>query len=118
MGDYQPHFFPADNIPLVLTGTVSGGQPVNAAGTVCSAGDGAFVGISDRDGVAGDQIQPYTTGVHTLTASGSIAVGDRVKTAASGAVAKFTAGTDASDLQVGKALTAATNGNPVDILLP
>ena len=117
MGDYQPHYFPADNIPLVLTGTVTGGQPVNAGGTVCTAGDGAFVGIADRDGVAGDQIEPYTEGMHTVIASGAVAVGDRIKTAAGGKFSKFTAGTDASDLQVGKALTAAADGNTFDLLL-
>lgn len=116
MGDYQPHYLPADQIPLVLTGTVTGGQMVNAAGAACGANDGSWIGVADRDGVAGDQIEPYTEGVQTLIASGTLALGDRVKTAAAGKVTKFTGGTDNSDLQVGKCLAAATDGNPVDVL--
>jgi sulfate adenylyltransferase subunit 1 (EFTu-like GTPase family) len=74
--------------------------------------------VADRDGVSGDQINVYADGVQTLVASGSIAVGDRVKCAAAGKVSTLTAGTDAYDRLVGKALTAATDGNPVDILFP
>lgn len=118
MGDYQPHYFPGETIPLVLTGTVTGGQLVTAAGAVAGANATTFIGVADRDGVSGDQINVYADGVHTLTASGTIAVGDRVKCAAAGAVATLAAGTDAYDTFVGKALTAATNGNPVDILVP
>jgi hypothetical protein len=118
MGDYQPHYFPGDVIPLTLTGTVTGGTLVNAAGTVAGAGDATFLGVADRDGVSGDQINVYTDGVQTLTASGSISAGATVKCAASGQVAAWVSGTDAANLIVGKALAAATNGNPVDILFP
>jgi hypothetical protein len=118
VGDYQPHYFPGDTIPLVLTGTVTGGQLVGAAGAVCGANDTTCIGVADRDGVSGDQINAYTAGVQTLVASGSIAVGDRVKCAAAGKVSVLTAGTDAYDRLVGKALTAATDGNPVDVLFP
>lgn len=118
MPDYQPHYFPGDVIPLTLSGTVAGGQMVTAAGAVAGAGATTFIGVSDRDGVSGDQINVYTDGVHTLVASGSIAVGDRVKCAAAGKVAVLAAGSDAYDTFVGKALTAATDGNPVDILFP
>jgi hypothetical protein len=118
VGDYQPHYFPGDTIPLVLTGTVTGGQLVGAAGAVCGANDTTCIGVADRDGVSGDQINV----VHRRRAdAGRIRLDRRrrpgqVRRRRQGVV--LTAGTDAYDRLVGKALTAATDGNPVDVLFP
>jgi hypothetical protein len=118
---YSPVFFEADRVPFIASATTTGGQVV-AVGTTAynvaptAGASDSVVGVASNDAATGTQLMVYTTGVHRLTASGSIAIGARVISAAAGAVATFGSDTDFTHA-IGKALTAATDGQPVDVLI-
>lgn len=116
MGDYVPKFNPGDAITRALTGTVTGGRLVTAAGAQAGANAADVIGVASRDGVSGDRIAVFTDGVHRLVATGSIAIGARVKSAANGTVQTWVSGTDAADLMIGRALEAGTDTNELDVL--
>lgn len=117
MGDYQPKFKPGEAITRAITATVTGGRLVTVAGAQCAANAADWLGVASRDAVSGDRVTVYTEGVQRLTATGAIAAGARVKTAANGTVQTFTAGTDAADLLVGIALAAGVDGGQLDVKL-
>lgn len=113
MSDYLPRVFPADVVPAVTSAAVTAGQllVVSGANTVApsSAAAVAFGVAAVDDTVGGNTITVFRTGVHVLAASGSIAAGDLVVPAASGAVATIGADTNYGHV-VGQALAAAANG--------
>lgn len=118
MPDYLPLYEDDDDgITVTLSATVVGGQLVTAAGAV--AGDAAttVIGVAGHDGVSGNLITVWPNKFHRLTASGTIAVGDPLCAAANGQVRKWVTGTDAVASYIGRALTAATNGNSVSASL-
>lgn len=106
-----------DEITVSAGGTITGGQlvTVSAANTViaATAAGAKALGVAAYDAVSGDLVTVVRNGVHQTTASGSIAAGDNLEAAAAGAVATHTNGTNDVNI-VGMALTAATNGNPVN----
>lgn len=127
MAEYTAHW-PSGPKTYTAGGTISGGQVVaiSTADTVVatSGATTAWVGVAAHDAVSGDRITvlPVRGARHTLTASGTIAVGDQVVSAANGQVAALAAagGATAGDINsarqvIGTAVTAATNGNAVDI---
>lgn len=120
MADYLPTYKPGQALTLKASATVTGGQvvEVSGSGTVAptSAASAKVVGVAGFDGVTNDNITVYAGGVQHCTASGTIAAGAMVESAAAGAVASHTAGTNDYNA-FGIALTAATNGQDVRVLV-
>jgi hypothetical protein len=120
MAEYLPVKVDGDALTLSAGATITGGQVVfvSAANTVtATAGaNSAWLGVAGFDAVSGDNVTVYTTGVQECTASGTIAAGNLLESAAAGAVAAHTLGTNDGNV-VGTALTAATNGNKVRFLM-
>lgn len=113
MADYTPIFKPGQEITRNVSADVTGGQVVVVSGndTVApsSGANAAWIGVARFDAKTGDAVTVISGGVQELNASGGIAAGARVITAAAGAVADIAAGTDYSQI-VGVALAAAANG--------
>lgn len=114
MAEYTPAFSDADApFTLTLSGTVTGGQLVTAAGAAAGDAQVGVIGVAGYDGVSGDKITVWGIGKHKGTASGTIAVGDPLCAAASGQIRKWITGTDAVASRIAVAMTAATNGQSV-----
>jgi Uncharacterized conserved protein (DUF2190) len=112
--DYVPNFLPAFQVTCTAgTGGVTAGQLVYVSGnytvTTTTAATAARCGVAAQTVAAGQPVDVYFVGVHTLAASGSITAGDPVVAAAAGGVADLGAGTTYSQV-VGNALTTAANG--------
>lgn len=114
MSDYLP-VYQDDNLPVTMTlsGTVAGGQLVTVAGAAAGSAATTVAGVAGRDGVSGDQIPVWGPGKHRGTASGSIAQGDPLCAGAGGTVRTWVSGTDAVASLLGRAWSAATNGQSV-----
>jgi hypothetical protein len=118
MADYTPLYTDDDDgITVTLSGTVVGGQLVTAAGAVAGAASTTVIGVAGQDGVSGDRVTVWPCKFHRLTASGTITAGDPLCSAAAGAVRTAVIGTDPANSVIGRALSAATNGNPVSASL-
>jgi hypothetical protein len=117
MAEYLPIYRPGQALTLKASAGITGGQlvAVSGAGTVATAGAAAanWVGVAAFDASTNDNVTIHCGGVQSLTASGSIAAGDSLVSAASGQVATGAAATPSAF--VGVALTAATNGNKVRV---
>jgi hypothetical protein len=114
MAEYTPLFSDADApFTLTLSGTVTGGQLVTAAGAAAGSAAVGVIGVAGYDGVSGDKITVWGPGKHKLTASGSIAVNDPLCAGAAGTVRTWVSGTDAVASRIGVAMSAATNGQAV-----
>lgn len=114
MAEYTPIYEDFDApFTLTLSATVTGGQLLTAAGGVAGSAAVGVVGVAGQDGGSGDKITVWGAGKHRLTASGSIAQGDPLCAAASGAIRTWVSGTDAVASRIGTALAAATNGQAV-----
>lgn len=113
MAEHTPHFFPADRLPLTTSADVTASQVVVVSGdkTVApiAAPNEKWLGVAGHDAANGKPIVVYTTGVHLVPASGSIAAGKPVIGATGGAVAAFTNGTDEPEEIIGTALSAAAS---------
>lgn len=113
MAEHTPHYLPADRLPRTTSATVTGGQVLVVSGndTVApsAAANEAWLGVAGHDAASGAQVVVYTEGVHELTASGAIAAGARVISAAAGAVATIGSETNYARV-VGLALSAAAGG--------
>lgn len=120
MADYLPKFKPGTQVPLTVGATaVVGGRlvEVSTANAIVPAGaDSAKVlGVAAQDAATGERVTVFARpgGVHRLVASGAIAVGARVISAAAGKVATIGSGTN----PIGIALEAAAADNDViDVL--
>lgn len=119
MTDYLPKFTPGEAVSFTASGTVTGGRLQAVTGDRTCADAGAdvvgVVGVAGFDGVSGDRVLVYTRagGVQRLTASGAIAAGARVISAAGGKIVTQGAGTN----PIGIALQAAAADNDViDVL--
>jgi len=117
--DYLPKFKPGAVVTFTATADVTGGRLVSLSGSravATSAADStAVVGVAAADVVSGEKVAVYTrpTGVHGLVASGAIAIGAKVISAANGKIA--TAAGSANS--IGIALEAAAADNDViDVL--
>jgi hypothetical protein len=117
MAEYLPIYRPGQVLTLKASAGITGGVlvAVSGSGTVATSGATAatWLGVAAFDASTNDNVTIHCGGVQNLTASGSIAAGDSLVTAASGQVATGAAATPAAF--VGIALTAATNGNKVRV---
>ncbi|MBM6622663.1 DUF2190 family protein [Micrococcaceae bacterium RIT802] len=117
MADYLPLFSPGATVTYAASAAVAGGQLVEVTGdrTVGPAGaDSAkVVGVAGFDAATGDNVAVYSGGVQRPTASGAIAAGAKVASAAAGKAQTLGALTN----PIGIALAAAANGEPVQVKL-
>lgn len=112
MADYLPKFMPGDAVTFTASAAVTGGRLVAASGnrTVAPAGadSAAVVGVAARDAALGEQVAVYIgRQIHRLPATGEIAAGTQVASAAAGKVAAT--GTN----KLGLALTSAAEADDV-----
>jgi hypothetical protein len=125
MADYAPVYSGgAEPFTATTSGAVTGGKVLaqSGEGTVAHAGADStqFVGVAAHDAPSGGRVTvwPIVNVIHELTASGAIAAGAGVQTAAAGDVktaVTSTAAAAAGALLVGIALGAAAN-NKVRVL--
>ncbi len=119
MADYLPKFKPGQAVTFTASADITGGRLVAITGnrTVGPAGadSAAVVGVAGFDAKTGERVTVFTRagGVHRLTASGAIAAGVKVSSAAAGKVQTLGSTTN----PVGLALEAATaNDDVIDVL--
>ncbi len=128
MADYVPLIPNPDNFTSTASATITGGQVLAVTGvsTVGPAGANAvnWVGVAGFDAASTALVTVFVDGVHLLTASGTVTAGDVVVCGAAGTVATLAAVTTptAGDVTntraiVGIALTTATTGNKVRVLI-
>ncbi len=114
--EVSPLYFPADKLPRVASADIAASQVVVVSGddTVApSAGaSSAWLGVAATSAKTGEQVVVASEGVWELAASGAIAAGARVISAANGAVATIGSETDYSRV-VGTALRAAASGKVI-----
>jgi len=108
MADYTPLYRPGKDVTYTAASAITAGQLVEITTdlTVQPAGAAStkYVGIALFDAPSGGIVTVEAGGVQRPTASGAIAAGDRVQTAANGQVAT---GTTAP---IGTAIAAAASG--------
>jgi predicted RecA/RadA family phage recombinase len=119
MADYLPKFKPGQAVTFSVSADVTGGRLVAITGNrsvgPAGADSAAVVGVASRDAKAGERVTVFTRagGVQQLTASGAIAAGAKVSSAAAGKVQTVGATTN----PIGLALEAAAADNDViDVL--
>ncbi|WP_105567134.1 capsid cement protein [Microbacterium halophytorum] len=118
MGNYLPVFRPGDTVTFDVTADVVGGQTVQVGGadrsvSPAEAGSTTLVGVAGHDAAVGDKVTvEIGKPIHELTASGAIALGDRVAAGAGGTVATAVEGQTA----YGLAITAASDGGLAHII--
>lgn len=121
MADYLPLYTDDDDgITVTLSGTVTGGQLVTAAGAAAAAVSTTVIGVAAQDGVSGDKITVWPNKFHRLVASGAITAGDPLVAAGGNTVrtAVLTGTTpDAANAVIGRALTTAATGATVSVSL-
>lgn len=114
MSDYLPKYDEGDSVPFIAgTGGVTGGLLVDVNGAISGAGS-VVAGVAAFDAVAGAPVTVIREGVQRLKTSGAILAGDPLKAAAGGTVVKWVSGTDAANLYIGDAWSAAASGALVD----
>lgn len=115
MADHTPLFKPGQEVTLTASAAITGSQVVVVSGdeTVAPAAgaSAAAVGVAKYDAASGAKVGVVFGGVHELAASGAIAAGDPVTSAAAGAVASFTGSTYSTI--IGKALKAAASSKVI-----
>lgn len=119
MAGYIPKFKPGQAVTFKASAAVTGGRLVAVTGarTVGPAGadSAAVAGVAGFDAAIGEDVTVFTrpSGVHSLVASGAIAAGAKVMSAATGKVATIGAGAN----PIGLALTvAAADNDVIDVL--
>ncbi|PRI10924.1 DUF2190 family protein [Leucobacter massiliensis] len=119
MADYLPKFKPGQSVTFTASADVTGGRLVEVTGNrsvgPAGADSASVVGVAGFDAKAGERVTVFTRagGVQQLTASGPIAAGDKVSSAAAGKAQ--TLGT--TENPIGLALEAAAADNDViDVL--
>lgn len=118
MAEYLPIYKPGQAVTLKASASITGGQlvEVTGSGTVGPAGANStkVVGVAAFDAATNDAVTIFAGGVQHATASGAITAGDMVAAAAGGNVA--TNATPGAGVQVGVALSTASNGADVRVL--
>jgi hypothetical protein len=119
--DYTPIYCEGEAFTRVTSAAVTAGQALVVSGddTVApsSGASVAYLGVAAFDAASGAEVTVLSGGVHELAASGAIAAGELVTTAASGAVATQATPSAANAVQViGVALKAAAS-NKVTVKL-
>lgn len=119
MPDHVPHYVATPAISAAATGAITGGRLVETTGNMsvatAPATSAKVLGVAGRDAVSGGPVPVYTDGIHDLVATGAIAAGDIVASAAGGTVAPIGAGVFGT--KVGRALEAIANGASGRVLL-
>ena len=120
MADYTPKFLPGQNVTYSAGAAITGGQVVylSAAGTclLTAAAHANVLGVATRDVATGERVAVSRGGVQRCVSGAAIAVGDPLKSAASGRVVPYVVGTDPVTQLIGFALTAAgAAGTSVDV---
>lgn len=112
---YVPRFKPGKDLTYVTTADVLSGQVVVLTGDYSVGPAGAnsalTVGVATHDAPSGSRLVVSSGGVQRPIASGAIAAGARVSTAAAGKVATVTS----TNPTIGTCLAAAADGAPADI---
>ena len=118
MSDYLPRYKDADVVPITVgSGGITGGQLITTTGVLAADNETKVAGVAGQDGAQNAVVDVYRSGLHIGVASGSIANGDPLCAAASGKVRTWVAGTDAVAARIGRAWSAATNGQSVTYAL-
>lgn len=119
MADYLPKFKPGQAVTFTASAAVTGGRLQAVTGNLTCADAGAdsaaVIGVAGFDASTGESVTVFTRagGVHPLVASGAIAAGAKVISAAGGKVATVGGGTN----PIGIALrAAAADLDVVDVL--
>ena len=120
MADYTPKFLPGQNVTYLAGAVIDGGQVVylSAAGTCLptAAAHANVLGVATKYTAAGERVAVSRGGVQRCVSGAAIAVGDPLKSAASGRVVPYVVGTDPVTQLIGFALTAAgAAGTSVDV---
>lgn len=120
MTDYSPNHLPGADVTFTAGATITAGQVVYLSGTprVVSPTTAAVrnvVGIACHDAILNQPVTVSRGGEQRPVANGAITAGVLVKSAASGQVAAFVAGTDAIDLVLGTALFTAADQGSIDV---
>lgn len=119
MPDYLPKFPAGPVVTFSASAAVTGGRVVAVSGarTVAHAGvdSAAVVGVAARDAASGEPVAVHLLpgAVHRLVASGAIAAGARVATAADGTVSTIGAAVNAAGLAL---TSAAAAGDVIEVL--
>lgn len=114
-------FKPGHEVSFTASAAITGGQLVEVTGarTVApaAAASSKAIGYAQRDAASGASVPIFLVGggVVLATASGAVAAGDQIVTAAAGAAA--TSATPATGTRIGIALTAAASGADFELLL-
>lgn len=117
MADYLPLFMDGDQVPFTVgTGGCTGGQLLNVSGIVSGLGD-TVAGVAGFDQVQGGSVTIFREGIHRLTAGATITLGQPLKAGAAGTVVPWVSGTDAANLYIADAWSAAANGATVTTAL-
>ena len=115
MGDYAP-IHSEWSSTATTSAPVTGGRlvAVSGPGTVAhtAGADEAWLGVAGYDAASGELLDVEHGGTQSLIASGAIAAGDKVISAADGKVATAGAVTDG---HVGVARTTAADGAAVEV---
>lgn len=118
MANYLPLFRPGDLVTFNVTAAVTAGQVVEASSSAdfavgpAAAASAKVVGVAGHDAAIGDKLAVEVgKPIHELKASGAITRGQRLETAAAGAVRTLAAGT-----AVYLALSSAADGATVKAL--
>lgn len=114
MSDYTPVYTPGESASFTASAAIVGGQlvEVTGSGTVgpASAASVKVIGVAAFDAIAGARVNVHIGKVvHEAVASGAVAAGDLLVSAAAGQVS--TNATPAVGAQVGVAILAATSGS-------
>lgn len=118
MANYLPLYRPGDTVTFDVTEDVAGGQLVQVGDAPYSvapaeAASTTIVGVAGHDAAVGDKATiELGKPIHELTASGAIALGDRVAAGADGTVATATEGQTA----YGLAINSAADGGRAHII--
>ncbi len=114
MGAYEPKFLYSDAVTATASATITVVNnigvtvAVSGNGTIAPAGadSNAVVGVASNDAASGTRTTYFPRGkVHVSTAAGAITAGDRVNSAAAGAVKTAAAAVG----NIGIALTTAAD---------
>lgn len=119
MADYLPKFKPGEAVTFTASADVTGGRLVAVTGPrqvgPAGADSAAVAGVAAFDAKSGESVTVYTRagGVQRLTASGAIAAGDKISSAAAGKIQTVGATTN----PIGLALApAAADNDVIDVL--
>lgn len=121
MPTVAPVYNPGHTLTLTASATVTGGQllAVSGSGSVAPAGAASTgcVGMAAFDAAVGQRVTVYAGGVQPLTAAATITAGALLKAAVGGQVTNWDSGSDDRASIVGSALTSASIGNDVRVVM-